>query len=1200
MTRSLRSSRRFALPFLLLAASLGAASAPPGPRPVRFQATWRARIAVEDFLTEWRADLGLRDPSLGDELRLLADRPARLPGLRVRLYRQEYRGVPVEEGLLSIVTRLEDDTVVSATGGVVPGLELPVEPEIEPGRAVQAALEALAHELGLDPRQVELSRDTATSLRVRGTGERPALVFRVELATEAPRRARRTYDVDASQGVVLAELPWRLGAWTPSTGLAHSLFDGPVVFPDQRDTATGVHRLRSTKVETYDNQTAADEHDISHAKDFLSTSEAFEGGDLPTAASWHWALGAAHDELEALNLSCIGHATLEIPVVRGYWGTPGAGGGYFDPNTGLFHTLDDRVTPDLAGHELAHCARVQALGSLEAARAVNTGEARALDESLADALGEHVERGLRGSSDWTLAGDLDAWRSLANPAASTAPGADTYGTGMWVPLAPGQVDGIYEDAGVQDRWFYLLSMGGGPAANGWGDLYQVEPVGPDLALQVLLGAEIDKPVPDYETARFETRAAARALCGERSQLARQAWNAWYAVGVGRVEGPTPQPALGVEPQDGATLVEPWPARLHWPAAGVDLEIAWSVQVSTSPDFAPAATRELAVAGSSVGPGGAPEGTLELGLDPDTLYYWRVRRAENGHEQDLPACFRPAASFRTAPKVAGDLWPATPPGSEQRFHPWQLEFTWKSAPGAKSYQVEVAADPSFEPATQLFPTVTTGSTSVVLDVKVERTLFWRVRPSFDDAQGLAHHGSWSQVRFLTTLPRAEALAPVGGADVFPWPVRFEWASVKGADHFVFEVDRLRGGSGDPAGDHFSTALPGSQLETTLDVRADDWIIDYRWRLRVVGPRIGSGGVQEEGAPAEAAFIVSDEQTEVQELAPDLQACVDENEATLRWARLPGATAYEIWREPVLCPTPQGSCTHGQAVTWGHLVGATEAPEQEYTLGFEPVGFFPDEIAGRWEVVAIGPGGLRGHLGYMTGGSYTYNGSIPSLRFTNDDHADGAYDQHDVVEIEAGLHVAPYGLVHLLLTDLASGSSRTITTSFGSTAGARHFSLDLDSEHVVPGDYGVAVETDPARRGLVTCEPGVIQTTLHVTSTDQPPDVPTVWDGGHGYLGYILAIFSAESGATSYQAEVRQGSAQGPLVGEFDWPLAVLVQARQEIRDLGYTIPDSAWIGRILGTDPGQDYFYRVRACNPVGCSDWSTWGQWGEQLFPWPW
>ena len=116
MTRSLLATCRSAVLCLLVAASLGAASNPPGPHPVRFQATWRARIALEDFLTEWRADLGLREPGLGDELRLLAEHESRLPGLHVRLYRQEYRGVPVEEGLLSIVTRLEDDTVVSATG----------------------------------------------------------------------------------------------------------------------------------------------------------------------------------------------------------------------------------------------------------------------------------------------------------------------------------------------------------------------------------------------------------------------------------------------------------------------------------------------------------------------------------------------------------------------------------------------------------------------------------------------------------------------------------------------------------------------------------------------------------------------------------------------------------------------------------------------------------------------------------------------------------------------------------------------------------------------------------------------------------------------------------------------------------------------------------------------------------------------------
>ena len=218
---------------------------------------------------------------------------------------------------------------------------------------------------------------------------------------------------------------------------------------------------------------------------------------------------------------------------------------------------DDFSVLDILAHEFTHGV------TRYSANLVYNREPGALNESFSDVMAEFVENKILGSNDWLIgwdrivSGSNDPARSLITPNDYDQP--DRYGGTNWIeatsscsPTADNDECGLHTNSGVQNRMFYLLSMGG----NGWTDdnsstitsatpnnsyQWSVQGIGIDKAGKIAYQALTNylSSSSDYQDSRNAWVAAATDLFGECSTEAIQTGKAWYAVGIGP---PTSTPA----------------------------------------------------------------------------------------------------------------------------------------------------------------------------------------------------------------------------------------------------------------------------------------------------------------------------------------------------------------------------------------------------------------------------------------------------------------------------------------------------------------------------------------------------------------------------------------------------------------------------------------------------------------------------------
>ncbi len=182
---------------------------------------------------------------------------------------------------------------------------------------------------------------------------------------------------------------------------------------------------------------------------------------------------------------------------------------------------------DVVGHEISHGL------TSNTADLVYSYESGALNESFSDIFGAAVEFDALGfaNGDWLMGEDRgSAIRSLSNPNSYGDP--DTYLGTNWFAGA-GDNGGVHTNSGVQNYWFYLLTVGG-TGTNDIGDNYSVTALGIDDAeaiafrnLTIYLTTN-----SQYSDARFYAIQSAQDLYGACTQEVESTTNAWYAVGVG--------------------------------------------------------------------------------------------------------------------------------------------------------------------------------------------------------------------------------------------------------------------------------------------------------------------------------------------------------------------------------------------------------------------------------------------------------------------------------------------------------------------------------------------------------------------------------------------------------------------------------------------------------------------------------------------
>lgn len=190
-------------------------------------------------------------------------------------------------------------------------------------------------------------------------------------------------------------------------------------------------------------------------------------------------------------------------------------------------SLSALTTLDIAGHEITHGVD-QYTSNL-----VYQNESGALDESFADIFGNTVEASVKPDpvKNWLVGEEIGTnLRSMSNPKARQDP--DTY-LGQYYYQGTADNGGVHTNSGVQNHWFYLLSVGGS-GTNDNSDAFNVTGIGIPKAEQIAYRnrAFYLSSTSDYEDARFFSIQSAFDIYGACSPELASTVNAWFAVGVG--------------------------------------------------------------------------------------------------------------------------------------------------------------------------------------------------------------------------------------------------------------------------------------------------------------------------------------------------------------------------------------------------------------------------------------------------------------------------------------------------------------------------------------------------------------------------------------------------------------------------------------------------------------------------------------------
>jgi len=201
------------------------------------------------------------------------------------------------------------------------------------------------------------------------------------------------------------------------------------------------------------------------------------------------------------------------------------------------------VSLDVVGHEWTHGVTDYS------ADLIYAYESGALNESFSDIFGNVIEEYADpGSASWLIGEAFGAIRSMSDPESYGDP--DTYLGPDWY-FGSGDNGGVHTNSGVQNFWFYLLSVGGS-GTNDLGDAYSVTGLGiddaADIAYRNLTYYLI--PTSDHLDARLGSVQAAADLFGACSPEVEAVVDAWYAVGVGPVYSPTTTADFSASPTVG--------------------------------------------------------------------------------------------------------------------------------------------------------------------------------------------------------------------------------------------------------------------------------------------------------------------------------------------------------------------------------------------------------------------------------------------------------------------------------------------------------------------------------------------------------------------------------------------------------------------------------------------------------------------------
>jgi len=318
----------------------------------------------------------------------------------------------------------------------------------------------------------------------------------------------------------------------------------------------------------------------------------------------------------------------------------------------------------------------------------------------------------------------------------------------------------------------------------------------------LTGTQYEVSGLDYNTGYYwRVRASNSEGSGDWSSV-------WSFATESEPVSPPDTPVLR-SPSDGATGITTTPT-LDWDAA--DRADSYRVLVSEDDTFSETVIDLDGISASTTSY--QPDG-----LDYATTYYWKVVAENSGGSTSSDAW-----SFTTE-DPALDQPQLADPADGATDQPTTLALSWNAVSDADTYRLQVATDESFQ---SLFDDQGNISATefTVENLDNGSTYYWRVRASNADG-----NSNWSQVRSFTTVagdssdpmaaPSLEA--PSDGASGVSLTPTLSWSDV-GADYYILHLDSPE------TPDLILEAEPGgTQYEVTSPLAGERL---HKWRVRGV--------------------------------------------------------------------------------------------------------------------------------------------------------------------------------------------------------------------------------------------------------------------------------------------------------------------------------------------------------------------------------
>lgn len=452
-------------------------------------------------------------------------------------YRQYYRGVPVQAGVLLL--HEQNGKITSINGELFALTGTSTTADIDPQDMIGVAIEQnpaelYAWEVGAAHRPGPLAQGPDPQLVwvSEGLTYQKAdykLAYEMDIYALKPHRHRRVW-LDATTGRELAGVDRSCNTDTPGTAVTQFSGTRPIV---AFETSSGTFESRETGrgngIETYDGDYLGD---YASSQLFTDDDNDWTGEDGKNEGmECHFATEQYYDlllnefgrnSIDGTGFALISYTRFQPDFANAFWNGEVATFG-----SGAVGSVLDRslASVEVVSHEFTH-------GLTEfTAGLIYNGESGALNESFSDVFGLYLDWKVRPEvANWLMGEESTSSglgiRSAEDPNLHENP--DTYDGDFWVDGA-----GVHTNSGVQNHWYHILSVGE-TGVNDLGNAYEVEGVGIDVATQIAFRnlTVYLTPSSNYADAAFYAQLAATDLYGRCSSIWTSNANAWYAVGVG--------------------------------------------------------------------------------------------------------------------------------------------------------------------------------------------------------------------------------------------------------------------------------------------------------------------------------------------------------------------------------------------------------------------------------------------------------------------------------------------------------------------------------------------------------------------------------------------------------------------------------------------------------------------------------------------